>query len=61
MRFRIKVIRDYEFEIDIDAHSGFDAFGKVMRTALDCDAKDQKVTRIVAITETPTDVHHPSN
>lgn len=55
MRYRIKVIRDHEIEIDIDAASRSDAFAKVMQTALDCDAIDQKETKIVRITEIPKD------
>lgn len=61
MRYRIKLIRDHEIEVDIDATSKSDALTKVLLTALNCDAKDKKVTKIVSITETPKDVHHPSN
>lgn len=61
MRYRIKFIRDYEIEVDIDATSRSDALAKVMHAALDCDARDQKETKIVSITETPKDVLHPSN
>ena len=55
VRYRIKIIRDHEIEIDIDAASRSDAFAKVMQTALDCDAIDQKETKIVRITEIPKD------
>lgn len=58
MRFRIKLIRDYKFEIDIDADSTSDAVSKVLRTALHYDQSDQKETKIVAISETPKDVYH---
>jgi hypothetical protein len=61
VRYRIKLVREYEFEIDIDATSRSDAIGKIMRTALEFDQNDHKVTKIVSITETPKDVHHPLN
>ena len=61
VRYRIKVVRDMEFQIDIDAISRSDALGKVMRTAIDCDSKDQKETKIVRISEAPIDVLYPSN
>ena len=61
MRFRIKVIRDCQFEIDIDADNRSDAFAKVMRTALDCDTIDQKETKIVGISEAPINVLHSPN
>jgi hypothetical protein len=61
VRYRLTIVRDCEFQIDIDASDLADAINKVMKTALDYDLDDQKVTKIVAIHETPKDVHHPSN
>lgn len=61
VKFAIKIIRDHEFVIVINADSRSDALAKVMRTAVDCDAIDQKETKIVSITEATTDVYHPSN
>lgn len=61
VRYRIKLIRSCHFEIDIDADSRSDALAKVMKTALDCDAIDQKETKIVGISETPIDVLNPSS
>jgi hypothetical protein len=54
-------MRGYLFEIDIDATSKADAIGKVIKTAVDCDKQDKKVTKIVSITEAPEDVFNPSN
>ena len=61
MRYRIDIIRGMEFQIDIDATNRSDALGKVMRTAIDCDSKDQKETKIVRISEAPIDVHNTPN
>jgi hypothetical protein len=59
VKYAIKIIRDHEFVIVIDAENKADAFAKVMRTAIDCDAIDQKETKIVRISEASSDVLNP--
>ena len=61
MKYRIKIIRSCEFEVDMEAESRSDAMAKIMRTALDYDDRDHKETKIVAISETPQDVYDPFN
>ena len=51
MKFHVKIIREVEFVLEITAASRDEVAAIVLRTAYDCDATDQKETKIVSITE----------
>lgn len=53
MKYRMKIIREVEFEITIDAPSKANAIRIVQEKALDYDDRDLKSTRIVSIYEEP--------
>lgn len=60
-KFRIKIIRSCEFEIDMLARSSTEAIKMVMTKALDYDDRDLKETKIVSITQTSEDIYHTHN
>ena len=51
MNYRMKIIRDVEFEIIIPAQSQADAIRLVQKLALHYDDHDNKQTKIVSIHE----------
>jgi len=53
MKYRMKIIREVEFEITIEAPSKANAIRLVQEKALDYDDRDLKQTRIVSIYEEP--------
>lgn len=53
MKYRMKIIREVEFEIVLPAKSRADAIRIVQEKALDYDDRDLKSTRIVSIHEEP--------
>lgn len=55
MKYRMKIIREVEFEITIEAPSRANAIRIVQEKALDYDDRDLKQTRIVSIYEEPED------
>ena len=55
MKYRMKIIRECEFEITIEAPSKANAIRLVHEKALDYDDRDLKQTRIVSIYEEPED------
>ena len=55
MKYRMKIIREVEFEVTIPAKSRADAIRLVQTMALDYDDRDLKSTKIVAIHEDPED------
>lgn len=60
MKYRMKIIREVEFEIVLPASSRAEAIRIVQEKALDYDDRDLKSTRIVSIHEEPEDpVQHP--
>ncbi len=63
MKYRIKIIRECEFEVIMEADSRSDAIRMVHGKALDYDDRDLKQTRIVSINEEPekNHLHDPFN
>ena len=57
MKYRMKIIREVEFEITIEAPSKANAIRLVHEKALDYDDRDLKQTRIVSIYEEPEPDH----
>ena len=55
--YRMKIIREVEFEVTIPAQSRADAIRLVQTLALDYDDRDLKQTRIVSIHEEPEQDH----
>ena len=55
MKYRMKIIREVEFEVIIPAQSRADAIRLVQTLALDYDDRDLKQTKIVSIHEEPED------
>lgn len=53
MKYRMKIIREVEFEVTIPAQSRADAIRLVQTLALDYDDRDLKQTKIVSIHEEP--------
>ena len=51
MKYRIKIIRECEFEVVLPAQSKADAIRIVTEKALDYDDRDMKSTKIVSIHE----------
>lgn len=62
MKYRMRIIREVEFEITIEAPSKANAIRIVQEKALDYDDRDLKSTRIVSIYEEPeNNLHDPFN
>ena len=49
--YRVTIVRDVRFQLDLEADSRLDALRKITETALDYDAQDLKETRVISIQE----------
>jgi hypothetical protein len=49
--YRVTIVRDVRFQLDLEADSRLAALRKVTETALDYDAQDLKETRVISIQE----------
>ena len=58
MKYRMKIIRECEFEITIEAPSKAAAIRIVQEKALDYDDRDLKSTKIVSIYDEPENNLH---